>query len=430
MLLPESSRQSGRETAGADDLAAGDEQTHRSLTVPSPDRSSFRDRLDPVARLPIPAGPDGLTPEWLTAALRESGLLRDGRVSAAEWKRVGESYGFTGAVARVHLRYTGAPQGRPRSLIAKLPTAETPNSSGYRAVQERDAGRMQRYYERAAREVRFYRQVGAAFAPTMYYADSDDEARRVVLLLEDLSDGRQGDVLLGCSVADAAYVAEVLAPFHARWWGERAPKHAFPPARGDLQGRQERYAQRVEPFLDRYGDAIPSHMSALVSGLRLQLAAVAEALYNGPETLIHGDLHLDNMMFDPPDDERSAIVLDWQTVSVGPPAADVAYFLCDSLSVADRRAAERALLERYVTLLRAHGALGYSLEQLRTDCGRALLLLLAGMVGWVTTVTADDLTARERALQEAAVTGGRIRAFTDVPSRVMCEPRGDRGGGV
>lgn len=32
------------------------------------------------------------------------------------------------------------------------------------------------------------------------------------------------------------------------------------------------------------------------------------------------------------------------------------------------------------------------------------------MVGWVTTVTADDLTPRERALQDAAVTGGRLAA--------------------
>lgn len=61
-------------------------------------------------------------------------------------------------------------------------------------------------------------------------------------------------------------------------------------------------------------------------------------------------------------------------------------------------------------LLRAHGICTYSLEQLRTDCTRALLLLLAGMVGWVTTVTADDLTPRERALQDAAVTGGRLAA--------------------
>src|SRR5262249_37654068 len=97
----------------------------------------------------------------------------------------------TGVVVRVFLRYERPTRGAPRSMVAKLPMAETAQMSGYRAVQERDPERVQRYYERAAREVRFYRDVGAAFAPRMNYADSDDANRRVVLLLEDVSGGRQ-----------------------------------------------------------------------------------------------------------------------------------------------------------------------------------------------------------------------------------------------
>lgn len=346
----------------------------------------------------------------MTAALRKTGLLRRGHVAGVELKRVGSEYGFTGLVERADLRYASAPSDSPRTLIAKLPMAKAAEISGHRAVQERDPARLQRYYERAAREVRFYSEMGATFAPKMYYADSDDANHRVALLLEDVSGGRQGDVLLGCSVADAAHVVDVLAPFHAYSWGEGAPKKAFPPVRADPSSRQERYAQQVDPFLNQYGDALPADVTAIVSALRFRLAAVAEGLYSGPETLIHADLHLDNMIFDPPRDDRSVVVLDWQTVSVGPPAADLAFFLCDSLTVEDRRAAEATLLERYVMLLRAHGICTYSLEQLRTDCTRALLLLLAGMVGWVTTVTADDLTPRERALQDAAVTGGRLAA--------------------
>jgi hypothetical protein len=61
-----------------------------------------------VGRLPVPETPDDLTPAWLTAALAEAGILRRSAVAAAEWERVGEEYGFTGLVARVHLRYEGA----------------------------------------------------------------------------------------------------------------------------------------------------------------------------------------------------------------------------------------------------------------------------------------------------------------------------------
>jgi streptomycin 6-kinase len=361
-----------------------------------------------LARLPIPASPDDLTPEWVTEALRETDVLRGGHVAEVEWERVGAEYGFTGLVGRAHLRYENASSESPRSLIAKLPMAETAEISGYRAVQERDSARMARYYERAAREVRFYRKAGAGFAPRMYYADSDDASRRVVLLLEDVSGGRQGDVLLGCSIDDAATVIQELAPFHARWWGDRAPRSDFPRSGGDPRARQEVYGQQVEPFLARYGDGLPSAMVAVISGLRSRLASVAEALYDGLETLIHGDLHLDNMIFGPRGHGRSVTVLDWQTVSVGPPASDLAFFVTDSLAVEDRRASETALLESYLTLLAAHGPRQYSVEELRADCGRALLVRLAGTIGWLTTITGDDLTARERALQNATMTNGRL----------------------
>ena len=363
-----------------------------------------------MARLPIPAGLDDLTPEWLTAALSETDVLRSGHVAEVACERVGAEYGFTGLIGRAHLRYRNASSESPRSLIAKLPMAETVEISGYRNVQERDPTRMERYYERAAREVRFYRQAGAAFAPTMYYADSDDATRRVALLLEDVSGGRQGDVLLGCSIDDAANVIQELAPFHARWWGIRAPRNDFPGSGGDLRVRQELYEQQAESFLARYGNRLPTAVLAVIRGLRSRLASVTEALYGGPETLIHGDLHLDNVIFGPRGHERSVTVLDWQTVSVGPPASDLAYFVSDSLAVEDRRASETALLERYVTLLAAHGARNYTVDELRADCGRALLLRLAGTIGWLTNITGDDLTARERALQNAAITNGRLAA--------------------
>jgi aminoglycoside/choline kinase family phosphotransferase len=363
-----------------------------------------------LARLPIPDGADDVTPEWLTAVLNETGALRGGRVAELEWERVGMEYGFTGVVIRLLLRYERATKEAPRSLIAKLPMAKTAQMSGYRAVQERHPEQMQRYYERAVREVRFYREVGAAFAPRMYYADSDDTNRRVVLLLEDVSCGRQGDVLHGCSVDDAEQVIEELAPFHARWWGDRAPRHAFSAFRQPPRVRQERYDHQVEPFLAQYGASLPAGVRPIISGLRSRLATVADALYSGPQSLIHADLHLDNMIFDPPAAERSVIVLDWQTASVSSPALDVAFFLSDSLTVENRRAAEQMLLELYVTLLAAHGVRNYTVEELRTDYGRALLLRLAGTVGWLTTVAGDDLTSHERALQEAALGNGRLAA--------------------
>jgi Phosphotransferase enzyme family len=364
----------------------------------------------PPLPLAVPETVDDLTPAWLTAALAKPGVLRRGAVAAVESERVGQEYGFTGIVARVRLEYVGADGDEPRSLIAKLPMARGDVVSGYRARHERDPALARRYYQRCVREVRFYREVGASFAPTLYYSAVDDVRRRVVLLLEDLSTGRQGDVLHGCSIEDAALVIEEIAPFHARWWGERAPVWALPSGGGDYEARQERYNRQAAVFLERHGDAIPAAARSVIERLRSRLAYVLATLAAGPRTLIHADLHLDNVIFDGRGNGRSAVVLDWQTACIGSPAWDVALFLFDSLSIDDRHAAEDALLQRYATLLAEHGVGGYPVEDLRADCRLALLAWLAGTVGWLTSLDATELTDRERALQQAVLADGRLVA--------------------
>ena len=363
----------------------------------------------------IPENAEEVTPEWLTTALADAGELPAGRVIGAQWEPVGEEYGFTGLVGRVELSYEEAAGELPASLIVKLPMATGDTVSGWRASQERDPVLLRQHYEHCVREHRFYSEAPVAFAPKRYYSAADETQQRVVLLLEDLSGGRQGDDLAGCSVDDARLVIDEVAPFHARWWGDRAVASGFPVS-GQVSGqdpraRQERYAGRVDLFLERCGNRVPDGLVDVLDRLRSRLAVVDEALHARGKTLIHGDLHLGNMLFDAPGDGRSVTVLDWQTVCVGPSAFDVALFLFGSLSVKDRRAAESELLERYIGLLSTNGVRGYSIEELREDCGLALLLVLAGTVGWLTTVD-QYATARERALQDAVLTQSRL--FTAV----------------
>ena len=83
---------------------------------------------------------------------------------------------------------------------------------------------------------------------------------------------------------------------------------------------------------------------------------IAEA----PTTVCHGDFRGDNLMFDDrahpahPDDEVA--VLDWQIAYRGPAVTDVAYFLCQSLTVEERRTHERELVQVLVRRALRHGS--------------------------------------------------------------------------
>ena len=73
--------------------------------------------------------------------------------------------------------------------------------------------------------------------------------------------------------------------------------------------------------------------------------------------LMHGDYRLDNMLFDP--DRTRITVVDWQTLGVGLPARDLAYFTAHQPAAGDpvRRSSDE-LVESYharAVGLRHHG---------------------------------------------------------------------------
>jgi hypothetical protein len=77
--------------------------------------------------LEIPAGPQELTPDWLTRALRQCGAVGGASVRSFDAKIIGEGAGFMGQLAQVKLTYDKPEPGAPRSLIAKFPAAAPEN---------------------------------------------------------------------------------------------------------------------------------------------------------------------------------------------------------------------------------------------------------------------------------------------------------------
>lgn len=287
----------------------------------------------------------------------------------------------------------------------------------------------QPHYERGVREVRFYQQLAPLShvpAPRLYYGAADEATGRTVLLLQDLSAARSGDVLQGCSPEEAEQILQALAPFHAHWWAQPRLKDFawLPDWAGDPQARQERYNRQTGLFLQRFGQQLPPSIHEAIDRLRADYALVLTRLAEAPATLIHADLHLDNILFSPPDSDLPVTILDWQSISRGAAAIDVALFLFGSLSIEQRRAVGQELLARYHALLVAQGVSGYSLQQLLDDCRLALLWNLAGTVGWLSSVDLDHLVGRERALVEDALGDGKlIAALQDTDALAALSPK-------
>jgi thiamine kinase-like enzyme len=76
--------------------------------------------------------------------------------------------------------------------------------------------------------------------------------------------------------------------------------------------------------------------------------------------LMHGDYRLDNMLFDP--DRTRITVVDWQTMGVGLPARDLAYFTATSLAPEMRAEIEQDLVRQYHAALLGYGVTGYDAE--------------------------------------------------------------------
>ena len=270
-----------------------------------------------------------LTVEWFSAAL--GGRIREMQLEAMD----------IGAMCRmVRAELTGA---GPASVVVKFPTAQPGTLALARAM---------RMYEL---EVRFYRDLlpllDGVRTPACYYAELDEDTGGFTLVLEDLSARtRPGDVLTESSAAECSAVLTELAALQTATWNSAATQAMSwlaDPAR--TVAIFDSMSAGLEPFLARFGHALAAEQIALFERV-IPRAGEWIRSWGGPSVVQHGDLRTDNILFGLVD--GSATLLDFQTVRLGPPGIDPAYFLGSSLSTPTRRASERDLLAEF------HGRLG------------------------------------------------------------------------
>ena len=301
--------------------------------------------------------PEDVDAAWLTGALREAGVLRDGAVTAVTQRGIGN--GLVGTSIRFDLTYDALEPGAPPSVVGKFPaTDETSRQSG--------AGL--RLY---LRETSFYRHIAPAVGirtPRVFVNEFDPATHDFLLLFEDLTPARGGDQLAGCGVDDAAVAMREIAGLHAPLWGHAAVD------RWDFLGlppeETARIVQLVAPvaglFRERFADVLANEVMDAV----MRLVKLVDKLMHdaAPQrTVLHGDFRLDNVLFDAKGGAWPLATLDWQTIGRGCGTQDASYFLGAGLREEDRATHEADLLRLYHEALLAQGVSDYPLAQCWRD---------------------------------------------------------------
>jgi len=109
--------------------------------------------------------------------------------------------------------------------------------------------------------------------------------------------------------------------------------------------------------------------------------------------LLHGDYRLDNLLFDP--GRTRVCVVDWQTLGIGLPARDLAYFTATSLDSQLRPVIEQSLVDDYHLALLGHGVSGYDRDacwrDYRLGVVQAPLISALGFAFASSTDRGDDM---------------------------------------
>jgi hypothetical protein len=262
--------------------------------------------------------------------------------------------GQTGATYRVSATYSTDQPGLPGSFAIKLPaqddTVRQRVALGYRS------------------EVEFYTDVADRVqipVPRCFHSDISDDGGDFALLLADMAPAVQGDQIAGCSAQEARLAVEALAGLHGPSW--RDPQWLelsaiSMPKPGDdaaAKGLGDVSRMAADIVIERLGPGLSDEDRETLTAA---MGLVAPWLAAEPNryALMHGDYRLDNMLFDP--DRTRVTVVDWQTMGVGLPARDLAYFTATSLDPDVRSQIEQDLVADYHRALAGDGVTEYDVD--------------------------------------------------------------------
>lgn len=235
-----------------------------------------------------------------------------------------------------------------------------------------------------------------------------------ILLLEDLAPARSGSRTKGCSPTEAQIAIHHIARFHAHWWENPRLDNSdwlagAPGVPGDTELAHFR-DQLWPAFLNKVSIPLPDEVMENGELLGEYKGRIARHLFTKkPETLIHADYHLENMIFGT-SGEEAFFVVDWQFVKRGRGIWDVAYFLSQNLAPEDRQAIEMDLLHDYMRILEDCGVRNYSFDDAMYDYRLSLIHRFGNLI---TTIAAMPFTEEQIRMHVDELLPRNISAILD-----------------
>ncbi len=356
----------------------------------------------------MPQGIEGVTSEWLTAALRISGdIAEETTVSAVEHKRFAEGVGLLSELHRITPTYDGPANGAPSSMIVKFAITDP---------AQRGLAEALNFY---TKELHFYTHLADQMpirVPRAYAAMQDPVSSDFILIMEDMSGLRTADQQIGVTWEDALRSARSMAKLHAVFHeheGLAEFADVYSPIENPVylaalpgvfaagwENAQKYGAEHITPeikaFGDRYGDLVPFLLHSFMS----------------PMTVVHGDWRADNLFYlsdAPGDADQDMAVVDFQIMGEGSGAYDLGYFAGQSIAPEVRSGRDGELIDAYLEALSANGVDRDRDEfehQYRLSLAHCLIYAVASFQSY------DLLPANSQSLMTSML-GRSIRSITD-----------------
>ncbi len=309
--------------------------------------------------MPFPRDTDELIEkkQWCINVLKKNGALPEGAViTGFKVTALSQETIFRSNIGRVEIEYNDNGANKTLKCMAKF--APLSGTVWNRAVFNMQLNHIKEIYFN-----KYFAAVDKTVAaPAVYYAEFGLITGNLCLIMEYMGDDKEyaeGEIE-EIPWEHLNLVFDGMASLHAQYWNDKSSR-----------------LNKVFPIVPATVDFFDSLVAGKWSLPARKIVVQSWCHCNLPQTVIHGDARIGNMMFPGGEDRGRFVFIDWQAVRKGKGAFDLAYFLVLSLTSSKRLSVEKQAIETYYQLLSVKGVKDYTRQEFEDDYKHACLCVLA-----------------------------------------------------